>query len=73
MTEGETGAFVKVEGKVADEIPATPLVGLAYGFIWIVVLAYVAYVGRGLGKVKSDLAELRRKLAGGAGKPPAQG
>jgi CcmD family protein len=59
--------FQKVEGKVADEIPAVPFVGIAYGFIWIAVLGYVIYVGRGLGRVNGELAELRRKLDGAAG------
>ena len=55
----------KVDGKLADEIPAVSFVGYAYGFIWIAVLAYVVYVARGLGQVNAQLGELRRKLDGG--------
>jgi CcmD family protein len=58
--------FQKVEGRVADEIPAVPFVGYAYGFIWIAVLGYVVYVARGLGRVNSEIEELRRKLDGTA-------
>ena len=56
--------FEKVEGRAADEIPAVPFVGYAYGFIWIAVLAYVVYVARGLGRVNQELDELRRKVDG---------
>lgn len=56
--------FQKVEGRVADEIPAVPFVGYAYGFIWIAVLAYVVYVARGLRQVNTEIDELRRKVEG---------
>jgi CcmD family protein len=56
--------FQKVEGKLADEIPAVPFVGIAYGFIWIAVLGYVIYVARGLVRVQGEVAELRRKVDG---------
>lgn len=61
----------RVEGKASEEIPAVSFVGYAYGFIWIAVVAYVVYVARGLGKVNTELEQLRRKLDGGAG--PSQG
>ena len=58
--------FQKVEGRIADEIPAVPFIGYAYGFIWIAVLGYVVYVARGLGRVNREIEELRRKLDGAA-------
>jgi CcmD family protein len=60
--------FQKVEGKIADNVPAVPFVGIAYGVIWLAVLVYVLMVARGLGRVNQELAELRRKLDG-AGTP----
>jgi CcmD family protein len=60
--------FQKVEGKIADNVPAVPFVGIAYGVIWLAVLVYVLVVARGLGRVNQELAELRRKLDG-AGAP----
>jgi CcmD family protein len=54
--------FVKVEGKMGEDVPAGPFVGIAYGFIWIAILAYVVFVARGVGRVRGDLDELRRKL-----------
>jgi CcmD family protein len=56
--------FVKVEGKLADNVPAVPFVGIAYGVIWLAVLVYVVSVARGLGRVNAEIAELRRKIDG---------
>jgi CcmD family protein len=60
--------FEKVEGPIADNVPAVPFVGIAYGVIWLGVLVYVLVVARGLARVNADLVELRRKLDG-AGAP----
>jgi len=56
--------FQKVDEtkKLADNVPAVPFVGIAYGVIWLAVLIYVLAVGRGLARVNSELAELRRKI-----------
>jgi CcmD family protein len=62
--------FQKVDEtkKLADNVPAVPFVGIAYGVIWLAVLVYVISVGRGLARVNSDLDELRKKLDGAARK-----
>jgi len=56
--------FQKVDEtkKLADNVPAVPFVGIAYGVIWLAVLVYVLAVARGLGRVNSELDELKRKL-----------
>jgi hypothetical protein len=54
--------FVKVEDGAREQLPATPFVGVAYGFIWLAVLLYVLMVARGVSKVNKDIAELRRRL-----------
>jgi CcmD family protein len=54
--------FVKVEGKTGEEVPAVPFVGIAYGFIWVAILAYVVFVARGVGRVRGEIEELRRKV-----------
>jgi CcmD family protein len=54
--------FQKVEGKLHDEVPAGPFVGIAYGFIWVALLGYVVYVARGVGRVRGEIEELRRKV-----------
>ena len=55
--------FQKVSGPLREELPATPFVAAAYGFIWIALLAYVVLLARGVGRVRKDLAELRGKIA----------
>jgi CcmD family protein len=56
--------FQKVDEtkKLADNVPAVPFVGIAYGVIWLAVLIYVASVARGLARVNSEMDELRKKL-----------
>jgi CcmD family protein len=54
--------FVKVEGKAGEDVPAGPFVGIAYGFIWVAILAYVVFIARGVGRVRGELDELRHKL-----------
>ena len=56
--------FVKVEGKAGEDVPAGPFVGIAYGFIWIAILAYVVFVARGVARVRGEVDDLRRKLDG---------
>ena len=43
-------------------MPAGPFVGIAYGFIWVAILAYVVFVARGVGRVRGELDDVRRKL-----------
>lgn len=54
--------FEKVADKPVETIAANPFIAGAYGFIWVAVLFYVVYVARGLGQVKRDIQDLRRKL-----------
>ena len=61
--------FVKVDDAAREQLPATPFVGLAYGFIWVAILGYLFIVARGLARLKDELRDLRRRIdrAGGAG------
>jgi CcmD family protein len=38
------------------------MVALAYGFIWFAVFGYVVFLGRRLGRLDAELAELRRRM-----------
>jgi CcmD family protein len=65
--------FEKVTGPLREEIPARPLVGAAYAFIWIALLVYVVLIGRGLGRVRDEVRELRGKVDRAAGRPSDAG
>lgn len=45
----------------AEQIPAMPLLGAAYGFIWVGVLGYVWSIARRLKTVESELASLESR------------
>lgn len=54
--------FVPVENAPpGEQIPAMPLLGLAYGFIWVGVLGYVWSLGRRLQKVEAEITELEAR------------
>jgi CcmD family protein len=54
--------FVPVdESAPGEQIPAMPLIGAAYGFIWVAVLGYVWSLGRRLQKVDAEITELERR------------
>ncbi|HWI17337.1 MAG TPA: CcmD family protein [Vicinamibacterales bacterium] len=54
--------FVPVENAPAGEqIPAMPLLGLAYGFIWVGMFGYVWSIARRLQKVEAELTELESR------------
>ena len=53
--------FEKVENIPKQEIPAGRFVSIAYGIIWLAVLAYVVVVAAGVKRVNQEIAELKRK------------
>ena len=54
--------FVPVdESQPGEQIPALPLIGAAYGFIWIALLGYVWSLGRRLQKVEGELTQLEAR------------
>ncbi len=46
-----------------EQLPAAPLVTGAYAFVWVVLMVYAWSISRRIGKVQSDLAELRKRTA----------
>lgn len=63
--------FVKVEEGSGEHLPATPFVGIAYGFIWVALLLYTVMIARGLGRVQRELDDVQRRLdRGGSAVPP---
>jgi amino acid transporter len=60
--------YQPVEGRVRESIPAAPFLAAAYAFMWVAVVVYVVLVARRLGRVQSDIEELRRRLEREAGR-----
>jgi hypothetical protein len=65
MTAGAARAqeFVKVNEAAQEHIPAVPFVAIAYGFIWVAVLAYVLVLAGKVARARRDVDDLRRRLA----------
>ena len=63
----QDSAFVPVKpGETGQEtLPATPLVFIAYAFVWTLLLLYVFLLWRKLGRVERELAEVNAKLRAG--------
>jgi CcmD family protein len=54
--------FVPVENAPpGEQIPAMPLLGAAYGFIWVGVFGYVWSLSRRLKKVETEIADLESR------------
>jgi CcmD family protein len=59
-----TDGFVPVDQPInaQDTIPAPRLVGIAYGFIWIVLLGYVWSVRSRLASVERELQTVSKRV-----------
>ena len=51
-----------------ETIPAAKLVGIAYGFVWVMLLFYVWSIWSRLSKVERELQSVSRRIPGG-GRP----
>ena len=55
--------FVPVsEVPAADQLPAAPLLIIAYGFVWGATLVYVWSIWRRMNKVEADMRALSQKM-----------
>ena len=54
--------FEKVENLPRQEVPAGRFVAIAYGIIWLAVLAYIVIVAAGIKRVNQEIADLKRKV-----------
>lgn len=46
-----------------ENLPATPLIYAAYGFVWSALAVYIFILWRRLGRVERELADVTAKLA----------
>jgi CcmD family protein len=65
LAQQDQGGFVPAADIARETLPALPLVYGAYGFVWIVLVAYVFMLWRRLGRVEQELRDLSAKIAGG--------
>lgn len=49
-------------GSVEEGLPAGPLVGAAYGFIWLAVFGFVVWTLRRTSQLEGELADLRERV-----------
>ena len=55
--------FVPVnEVPAADQLPAAPLLIIAYAFVWAATLVYVWSIWRRMNKVEADMRTLAQKI-----------
>lgn len=55
--------FVPVDQLPSQEqLPATPLVTIAYGAAWLVIFVYLWSIWRRLGRVERELADVGRRV-----------
>jgi hypothetical protein len=67
-TLGPLPGFEKLSETAPREVlPATPLVFIAYAFVWLALIMYVFSIWLRLGKVEQDLAAVQRRLREGSG------
>jgi CcmD family protein len=64
--QAQSGFEIVKPGEIQENLPATPLVFIAYAFVWGALAFYVFLMWRRLGRVERDLADVRGKLHRGA-------
>ena len=66
VTQAQSGFETIKPGEIQEKLPATPLVFIAYAFVWGALAFYVFLMWRRLARVERDLADVRGKLHRGA-------
>lgn len=66
VTQAQSDFVLAKPGELQEQLPATPLVFIAYAFVWGALAFYVFLMWRRLGRVERDLADVRGKLHRGA-------
>jgi hypothetical protein len=63
QTQTPQDGFVPLTDATRENLPATPLVYIAYGFVWVALMAYIFLLWQRVGRVERDLASVNAKLA----------
>ena len=64
QTQTPDGFIAGAQTAATENLPATPLLYMAYGGIWLVLLLYVFMLWRKLQRVEKDLRQLPSSTAG---------
>ena len=62
IQEPQTNEFVPAEQVAKSELSPAPLLYGAYAFVWVVLLVYVFFLWRRIGRVEGELGDINRKL-----------
>ena len=54
--------YEPVNEATRQRMDPNPYILAAYGFMWVAVLVYVVMVARGLGRARSEIESLRRRV-----------
>ncbi len=54
--------FVPASQVATETLPATPLVFIAYAFVWVALIGYVFALWRRLGRVERELAQVTARI-----------
>ena len=66
VTQAQNDFVLAKPGELQEKLPATPLVFIAYAFVWGALAFYVFLMWRRLARVERDLADVRGRLHRGA-------
>ncbi len=53
--------FIPVTGQATEQLPAAPLLVIAYAFVWIAAMFYLWTIWRRLNKVEADMQALAQR------------
>jgi len=62
LAQAPQNEFKPMTEVASETLPATPLVYIAYGFVWVALLAYVFMLWQRVGKVERELADVNARL-----------
>ena len=52
----------------SEQLPAAPLLIVAYAFVWVLLMVYLWSIAKRLRKVETEVDTLQRRQTGGAGR-----
>ena len=66
--QGEWQRVTPETAALQEQLPATPFVLYAYGFVWVATLAYLWSIWRRITRVRREIQQLERRVSPGGGR-----